>query len=373
MSYARSLRPELSITVGTSTSLNSFTSGTRSAASWAHLRSSPGTWRSARLRAGRRSRENRSFGAAGRAGRPPRRPRSAAPRLPTPGPAPRRGHPPSRQGRGRRPGGGQSRCPCARARPRRGRRSRCRRGGRCPPATIRWPRGGAEGWRQAWPERARLFHCGRTPSALRRIVPKGKGTIQTLPRPLYLLPRPHDLDQLLPALGWPDHDRAHQPVVQEEQLPEESLLERIGSYRLEVRLHVRRHTHDGQRRAEHRRRVRRHVEELLLFARHVVGRRLAMRLGVVPGPHLVVLAHHLVEEDRHVTGGIYVRRRRPQPGVGHDPPSELDAHVARGLRVVVEADPVAQHVELDVVAADRLSLEAPVASREARDLVLTDE
>src|SRR5215472_8831576 len=56
---------------------------------------------------------------------------------------------------------------------------------------------------------------------------------QVLTGPLYLLSRPHDLDQLLAALGWPDHDRAHQPVVHEEQLPEEPLFERVGSHRLE--------------------------------------------------------------------------------------------------------------------------------------------
>src|SRR5207248_785188 len=32
-----------------------------------------------------------------------------------------------------------------------------------------------------------------------------------------LLPRPHYLDQLLASLGWADHDRADQPVVEEEE------------------------------------------------------------------------------------------------------------------------------------------------------------
>src|SRR5581483_8766682 len=77
-------------------------------------------------------------------------------------------------------------------------------------------------------------------------------------RALDPLPRPHDLDQLLTALGRPDHDRADQPVVLEEQLAIELLLEAVGAHRFEVGLDVRRHAGHRERRAEHRRRVRRH-------------------------------------------------------------------------------------------------------------------
>src|SRR5215831_17611658 len=75
----------------------------------------------------------------------------------------------------------------------------------------------------------------RQPLQVIRASSEVRGVQEVLAGPLYLLPRAHDLDQLLAALGWPDHDRAHQPVVHEEQLPEEALLERVGPHRLEVR------------------------------------------------------------------------------------------------------------------------------------------
>src|SRR2546430_4629312 len=49
---------------------------------------------------------------------------------------------------------------------------------------------------------------------------------------LDLLARPHDLDQLLPAFRRADHDRADEPVVLEEQLAIELLLEAEGTHRL---------------------------------------------------------------------------------------------------------------------------------------------
>src|SRR6266513_4177002 len=105
---------------------------------------------------------------------------------------------------------------------------------------------------------------------------------QLFPGPFDLLARAHDLDQLLSALGWSDHDRADQPAVLKEELAVELLFEAVGPDRLEVRLHVGRDAGHRQRRAEHRGRVRRHVEEILIRAGHVASRNLAVGLGVVP-------------------------------------------------------------------------------------------
>src|SRR5690349_11641484 len=69
---------------------------------------------------------------------------------------------------------------------------------------------------------------------------------QLLPRALDLLPRAHDLDQLLPPLRGADHDRAHEPVVLEEELPVELFLEAERAHRLQAGLHVRSHAHHRQ-------------------------------------------------------------------------------------------------------------------------------
>src|SRR3989442_8585872 len=112
------------------------------------------------------------------------------------------------------------------------------------------------------------------------------GVEELLLRPLDLLTRPHDLDQLLAALRWADHDPADQPVVLEEELAVELLFEAERADRLEPRLDVRRDAHHRQRRPEHRRRVGGNVEEVFVRSRHVAGRDLAWRLRDVPRAHL---------------------------------------------------------------------------------------
>src|SRR6266513_4192403 len=165
---------------------------------------------------------------------------------------------------------------------------------------------------------------------------------QLLPRPLDLLARAHDLDQLLAALWRSDHDRADQTAVLEEELAVELLLEAVCPDRLEVGLHVGRDAGHRQRRSEHRGRVRRHVEEILVSTGHVASRDLAVRLGVVPGAHLVVALDHEVVEDGDVARGVDVWRVGPQLGVGDHALVELDAGASCGLRVVVEPDAISK-------------------------------
>src|SRR2546426_5392705 len=87
------------------------------------------------------------------------------------------------------------------------------------------------------------------------------GVEELLLRPLDLLTRPPDLDELLAALRWADHDRADQAVVLEGEVAVELLFEAERADRLEPRLDVRRDPHHRQRRPEHRRRIGGNFEE----------------------------------------------------------------------------------------------------------------
>src|SRR5579864_2967450 len=187
---------------------------------------------------------------------------------------------------------------------------------------------------------------------------------QVLALALDLLTRAHDLDQLLATLRRADHDRADQPVVLEEELAVELLVEAERADRLEPRLHVGRDARHGESRAEHRGRVGRNVEEVLVRTGHVSRRQLSVRLRVVPRAHLVRPLDHEVVEHRDIAGRIHVGRRRAQLGVGHDSFLDLHARVRQRLGVVVETDAVGQEVELHLPAADRLSDVAPVAAAE---------
>src|SRR2546428_4243949 len=198
------------------------------------------------------------------------------------------------------------------------------------------------------------------------------GVEELLLRPLDLLTRPHDLDELLAALRWADHDPADQPVVLEEKLAVELLFEAERADRLEPRLDVRRDAHHRQRRPEHRRRIGGNVEEVFVRSRHVAGRDLAVRLRVVPCAHLIVALDHQVVEDGDVSGGVRVRRRRAQLGVGDDPTFQLDLFAHR-LRVVVETDAIGQQVELDLVPVHRFRQIAAIAATELLDLIRGDE
>src|SRR5256885_17003205 len=60
-------------------------------------------------------------------------------------------------------------------------------------------------------------------------------------RPLDLLTRPHDLDQLFPSFRRADHDRADEMVVLEKELAVELFFKAVCAHRLEAGLHVGRH------------------------------------------------------------------------------------------------------------------------------------
>src|SRR5438132_12820834 len=85
-----------------------------------------------------------------------------------------------------------------------------------------------------------------TVSSICLLVLQVGGVEELLLRPFDLLPRPHDLDELLPSLRRADHDRANQSIVFEEEFAVELLLQAERADRLQAGLDIGRHAHHRQ-------------------------------------------------------------------------------------------------------------------------------